>query len=123
MTFRSTDFRTCYGFRRRARARLGSGVRHDHERSPELPLGPRRHSLHLLVSRGRIGSALPRDFPGFADFDGIRPGVSHLPLNFKSVASTNFAIGAKRAVYLGSLAGARGVRKDSGPLKERVLRR
>ncbi len=42
MTFRSTDFRTRYGFRRRAMARLGSGVRHDRESPLELLLGPRR---------------------------------------------------------------------------------
>jgi hypothetical protein len=74
MTFRSTDFRTCYGFRRRAKARLGSGVRHDHESPSELPLGPRRPLStpagclrHSGLARCCLG--LPR---GFADFDGIQ---------------------------------------------------
>jgi hypothetical protein len=106
MTFRSTDFRTCYGFRRRAYARLGSGVRHDHESPSELPLGPRRP---LSTPAGcftavRIGSALPRDFPGDSPtLTGFSRAFPRLPLNFsKSVASTNFAIGASAPVYLGT---------------------
>jgi hypothetical protein len=104
MTFRSTDFRTYYGFRRRAYARLGSGVRHDHESPSELPLGPRRP---LSTPAGcstafRIGSALPRDFPGDSPtLTGFSRAFPRLPLNFsKSVASTNFAIGASAPVYL-----------------------
>ena len=74
MTFRSTDFRTYYGFRRRAKARLGSGVRHDHESPSELPLGPRRPLStpagclrHSGLARCCLGTSR-----GFADFDGIQ---------------------------------------------------
>ena len=116
MTFRSTDFRTCYGFRRRAKARLGSGVRHDHESPSELPLGPRRPlSTPAGCSRAvRIGSALPRDFPGDSPtLTGFSRAFPRLPLNFsKSVASTNFAIGASASVYLGTA--ARGEMPKSG---------
>ena len=79
MTFRSTDFRTCYGFRRRADARLGSGVRHDHESPSELPLGPRRPLSTPAGCSKRspdwlgVASGLPW---GFADFDGIQQSVS-----------------------------------------------
>jgi hypothetical protein len=58
-------------------ARLGSGVRHDHNRCFKRPQVPAVHSLHLPTPHraDRIGSALPRALPrGFADFDGIRPG-------------------------------------------------
>jgi hypothetical protein len=84
MTFRSTDFRTCYGFRRRANARLGSGVRHDHESPSELPLGPRRplstpagRSAQSGLARRCLGASR-----GFADFDGIQQGVSAAAAQF-----------------------------------------
>jgi len=102
MTFRSTDFRTCYGFRRRAKARLGSGVRHDHESPSELLLGPRRP---LSTPAGcpdwlGVASGFPGDSPTLTGFSRAFP---RLPLNiYKSVASTNFAIGASAAVYLGT---------------------
>ena len=119
MTFRSTDFRTCYGFRRRADARLGSGVRHDHESPSELPLGPRRplSTPAGCLSAVRIGSASPRDFPGDSPtLTGFSRAFPRLPLNFsKSVASTNFAIGASVPVYLGTPAHGEMPKAASGP--------
>ncbi|GAC1310919.1 MAG: hypothetical protein NVSMB10_18860 [Steroidobacteraceae bacterium] len=71
-------------------------MRHDHESSQRL-LGPRRPlstpaSLLGLDWLG-VASGLPR---GFADFGGIQRVVSGPAAQiFKSVASTNFAIGAR----------------------------
>jgi hypothetical protein len=104
MTLRSTDFLTCYGFRRRACARLGSGVRHDRESSCELLVGPRR-PLSTPASQDEAGLAR-------RCLKHIAQGVRRLwrdPTGrfrtrrsiFKSVASTNFATGALVPVYPG----------------------
>ena len=115
MTFRSTDFRTCYGFRRRAVARLGSGVRHDRESPSELLLGPRRplSTPAGCSSAVRIGSALPRAFPGDSPtLTGFSRAFPRLLLKFsKSVASTNFAIGASASVYLKNACSRRDAKK------------
>src|SRR5580692_2948298 len=102
MTFRSTDFHTCYGLRRRAAARLGSGVRHDHESPSELLLGPRRPlstpagCLERSPDWLGVASGFPGDSPTLTGFSRAFP---RLPLNiYKSVASTNFAIGASGPV-------------------------
>jgi hypothetical protein len=49
-----------------------------------------------------LGIAAGESPRGFADFDGIQQGVSTAAAQscFKSVASTNFAIGASAPVYL-----------------------
>jgi hypothetical protein len=98
MTFRSTDFLTRYGFRRRAMRVWGLECATTMRVPLNCPKVPTVHSLHLPYATRPdwlgVASGLPW---GFADFDGIRQSVSAAAAQFfKSVASTNFAIGAKR---------------------------
>ncbi len=81
MTLRPTDFLTHHGFRRRALGRVRSlecatalAARQSCRQAPAV------HSLHLPTATMRcwIGSALPRNLRGFADFDGIQRDVSTL---------------------------------------------
>jgi hypothetical protein len=84
---------------------------------------PAVHSLHLpdlYLHPDWLGVAA--GFPrGFADFDGIQQSVSAAAaqLFFKSVASTNFAIGASPQVYL-RIAGRR--REMKARLRTREIR-
>ena len=106
MALRPTDFLTRYDFRRRAVARLESGVRLDRGCSLKPPLGPRRplSTPAARLSRVRIGSALPRESRGFADFDGIRQGVSAAAAQY-CLSPLRLPIspsGPSTSVYLGS---------------------
>jgi hypothetical protein len=101
MALRPTDFLTRYDFRRRAVARLESGVRLDRGCSLKTPLGPRRPlstpagPLCTCPDWLGVASGVPRGSPTLT---GSGRAFPRLPLNlFKSVASTNFAIGAQRA--------------------------
>src|SRR5258708_33332835 len=86
-------------------ARLGSGVRHGRESPLELLLGPRRPlstPAGLLKAQSGLARRCLRtslgDSPTLTGFSRAFP---RLLLNFfKSVASTNFAIGASAPVYL-----------------------
>ncbi len=103
-SFRPTDFLTCYGFRRRCRQRLWSGLSL-HLSWPDGLMDKTESSViqkalgaARLVSTPSL-SGLARDchvkgFPEFGQF--YFPGFPRSTQIFKSVASTGFATSACR---------------------------
>ena len=125
MTFRSTDFRTYHGFRRRAPRVWGLECATTMTVRKICRKVPAVHSLHLPdlwlhPDWLGIASGFPR---GFADFDGIQQSVSAAAaqLSFKSVASTNFAIGASQRVYLRIASPRREMKARLRTLGSRIL--